>query len=167
MKQDDVPPPALLTAHVRTATDGAIRWLDRALSADPGDLDAWDHASFYARMILMRGLERGELLAWSLGREGASTADPERRMATRAGTAYWGEAREGLDGGLRTLRRLAGEPPTFARADVQAVREQLVDANQWLDSLAERLAATAPQVIELEPPERTRTVASDLELEAM
>jgi hypothetical protein len=167
MKKEDVPPPALLSAHVRTATDGAIRWLDRALSADPGDLDAWDHASFYARMILMRGLERGELLAWSLGEEGRTTSSPERRMATRAGTAYWGEARDGLDAGLQTLRRLAGEPPTFARRDVQAVRDQLVDANQWLNNLAGRLASTAPQVVELEPPERARTAESALELEAM
>jgi choline dehydrogenase-like flavoprotein len=167
MRKEDIPPPAQLTAHVRTATDGAIRWIDRALSADPHDLDGWDQASFYARMILMRGLERGELLAWSLGREGEVTADPERRMAMRAGAAYWDEARDGLDGGLRTLRRLAGEPPTLARTEVQAVRDQLLDANDWLNTLAERLAATAPQVSELEPKERIRTVEPELDLEAM
>lgn len=165
MSNDDVPPPAVLTAHVRTATDGAIRWLDRALSAEPGDLDAWDHASFYARMILMRGLERGELLGWSLEREGQTADDPQRRMATRAGASFWAEARDGLDGGLKTLRRLAGQPPSFARSEVQAVRNQLVDANQWLDWLAERLASSVQQVVELDPPEKARVAEHELEME--
>jgi hypothetical protein len=74
VKADDVPPPAELTAHVRTAADGAIRCLDRALNAEPGDVDTWDQASFYARMMLMRGLERGELIGWALDRERARDA---------------------------------------------------------------------------------------------
>jgi hypothetical protein len=166
VKADDVPPPAELTAHVRTATDGAIRWLDRALNADPGDVDTWDQASFYARMMLMRGLERGELIGWALDRERAETRDPDRATMTRSGVAYWGEARDGLDVALRTLRRLADSSPTVARADVVQAREGIAQARDWLEDLAQGLARTegrSVDVVELPPP---RSHDLDLDLEA-
>lgn len=166
MKADDVPPPAELTAHVRTATDGALRWLDRALNADAGDVDTWDQASFYARMMLMRGLERGELMGWALDRERAETRDPDRAVMTRSGTAYWGEARDGLDGALRTLRRLADSSPTVARADVVAARDQIQQSRDWLEELAQGLARTEVRSIEVVELPAADSREHELDLEA-
>jgi hypothetical protein len=165
MKADDVPPPAVIAAHVRTAVDGAVRWLDRALSAEGGDINGWDHSCFYARLILMRGLERGELLGWSLDRERATTADPTRVEATRACSSYWGEAREGLDGALKQLRRLADASPTLARPEVLAAREQITQSSEWLTSIAEGLARTGSRTVDLDdrPPQRERAFGFDLE----
>lgn len=167
MTPQDVPPPAVLTAHVRTAVDVAGRWLDRALRAGPGDLDRWDQSTFYARMTLMRALERGELLGWSLKREGAAATSIERVAVARAGVAYWGEAKDGLDGGLKQLRRLADASPTFARPDLVDVQQRLRDASEWLTALAEGLARTDERV--QEPPEVVRALVPEqsLELDAM
>lgn len=166
MKADDVPLPAELTAHVRTATDGALRWLDRALNADAGDVDTWDQAQFYARMMLMRGLERGELIGWALDRERAETRDRERATMTRSGTAYWGEARDGLDGALRSLRRLADSSPTVARADVVAARDQIRQSRDWLEALAQGLARTELRAVEIVELPSTDVRPHELDLEA-
>ena len=166
MTPHHVPPPAVLTAHVRTAVDVAGRWLERALSADPGDLERWDHGTFYARMMLMRGLERGELLHWSLQREGAAATSVERVAVTRAGAAYWGEAKDGLDRSLKHLRRLADASPTYARQDVTEVRQRLRDAGEWLTALAEGLARTDERALEPRTQVRPSVDEHALELDA-
>lgn len=163
MKADDVPGPAQLTAHVRTAADAAIRWLDRALNSDPADLDEWDQLGFNARMILMRGLERGELIGFALDREAAQGAEPDRRLVLRTGLAYWGEARQDLDGALRDLRRMAGESPTLSRAVVMSARERIADASSWLEQLADGLART--EVLDRQQEPRAPSVDDGLDLE--
>ena len=166
MKADDVPPPAELTAHVRTATDGALRWLDRALTADAGDVDTWDQAQFYARMMLMRGLERGELIGWALDRERAETRDVDRAVMTRSGSAYWGEAQEGLDRALQSLRRLADSSPTVARAEVIAARDQIRQSRDWLEDLAVGLARTEVRSVEVVELPQLGSREHELDLEA-
>jgi hypothetical protein len=85
---------------------------------------------------------------------------------TRSGTAYWGEARDGLDGALRTLRRLADSSPTVARADVSLARVRVSQSRDWLEELAQGLARTElrrVEVVELPPPQSRE---HELDLEA-
>lgn len=139
-----VPAPGELNAHVRTAVDSSVRWLDRALETPGHDREAWDQHTFYARMILMRGCERGELLGWSLQRDTLAAGDSHRAMALKQATAYWSEARPDMHNALAGLRRAADIPlaDPAARNAVRAARDQLEHARSWLTDLAEGLAAS-------------------------
>lgn len=155
MKGDYVPTAGELTAHIRTAMDGSVRWLDRALAAPGHDTDAWDQHTFYARMILMRGLERGELLGWVLQRDSLAAAGTDRGAGLRQATAYWAEARPDMHEAIAGLRKAADLDPPAGRAAVRTARAQLDQARGWLTDLAEGLAATSRSVVDLD-----RTVAS-------
>ena len=157
-----VPSAGALTAHVRTAVDGSVRWIDRGLRAGPGDVDGWDQANFFSRMMLMRGLERGELLGYVLERDGQAERQPARREALRSGAAYWSEARDQLHEGIALLRGAADLPPATARYQVQEARDRLLQGAEWLVELAEGLART--QVVR-EPEERDRSRETGLSID--
>ena len=145
MKRGHVPSAGELTAHVRTGVDGAIRWVDRTLASPVGDPERWDQSSFYARMMLMRSLERGELLGWVLQRDGLAETDGDRAVRLRQVTSYWSEARPSLHQAMLELRRHADLQPysRTARGALNAARDQLDDARGWLTSLADGLAANS------------------------
>ncbi len=69
VNKDRVPGAGELTAHIRVATDASVRWLDKAARAGAADRETWEHDTFLARVVLLRGLERGELLGWVLERD--------------------------------------------------------------------------------------------------
>lgn len=157
-----VPSAGELTAHVRTGVDGAVRWVDRTLGSPANDPDRWDQSSFYARMMLMRSLERGELLGWVLQRDGLAENDDGRAVQLRQVTSYWSEARPGLHEAMLELRRGADLDPHSrpARDALNAARYQLDEARGWLASLADGLAANSLSVrpelergVEKDPPE--------------
>jgi hypothetical protein len=167
MSEQRVPGAGALTAHVRTAVDGTLRWLDRGLRSGPGDVDGWDRATFYARMMLMRGLEQGELLGWVLERDAQAERGTERGAALRAGTAYWSEARRDLHDGIAVLRRAADADPTQARQQVLDARDRLRAGADWLLQVAEGLGRLSPAV---EPDARYRVAherSDALDLDAM
>ncbi len=144
VKRDYVPPAAELNAHVRTAVDGSVRWLDRALRQPGGDGEGWDRSTFFARTMLMRGIERGELLGWTLQRDALAAEGTDRAAGLRQATAYWYEARPDLHGALDVLRRaadLAMHEPAAGHA-LKEARERLDQARAWLSDLAEGLART-------------------------
>lgn len=141
LNEKDLPSAQELTAHVRTAVDGAVRWLDRALVQPHPGPDAWDQAGFYARMLMMRGLERGELLGWVLQRDRLAAAPAEAAVHLRQAQAYWQESRPDLHRALEGLRSAADLPPTWetARIAVCEAREQMVGASGWLMHLSKNL----------------------------
>ncbi len=147
MNTDDVPSPDQLTAHVRTAVDGSVRWLDRALATQPGQLDEWDHANFFARMMLLRGLERGELLGWALQRDAKAASPGDDATALRRTAAYWQEAQPELHMSMDNMRQAADLPPTWhtARNGVSDAREGLFRASHWMEELAIDLAGIQPR----------------------
>jgi hypothetical protein len=153
MKSDYVPSAGELTAHVRTAVDATARWVDRALATPGHDTESWDQRNFYARMILMRGLERGELLGWVLQRDALAAAGTDRDTGLKQAAAYWSEARPDLHEALAGLRRAADiDPGTPAARDaVKLARDQLDQARGWLTDLADGLAVTNRTVGELAP----------------
>ena len=155
MKPGYVPSAGELTAHVRTGVDGAVRWLDRTVASPAGDPELWDQSSFYARMMLMRSLERGELLGWALQRDSLAEPDADRGVRVRQITSYWSEARPGLHEALQVLRRAADLDPhtRSARDAMNDARFQLDEARGWLASMADGLAANSRTVIE---PDRGR-----------
>ena len=155
VKAGHVPSAGELTAHVRTAVDGTVRWIDRVLATPGGDPEAWDQRAFYARMMLMRGLERGELLGWVLQRDGLAERDTERGVAIRQASAYWAEARPDLHEAIAGMRRASDLPPhsTTARDTLTLARDQLDAARGWLRDLADGLAVDS----------RDRKVERDLE----
>lgn len=151
-KDNYVPSAGELTAHVRTALDASVRWLDRALAGSGVDAEAWDQRNFYARMILMRGLERGELLGWVLERDAQAGKETHRSVGLRQAAAYWQEARPDLHRAINGLRRAADMSPAepAAREAVRTARNELDGARDWLTELAERLAATNRTVSAME-----------------
>lgn len=153
VSREHVPGPAELNAHVRTAVDSSLRWLDRALATPGHDQDAWEQRSFYARMILMRGLERGELLGWTLQRDGLATTDEQRSVGLRQAASYWSEARPDLHEGLVKLRKAADIPhdDPASRTAVRQAREQIDFSRTWLADLAETLGASQRRSVDLEP----------------
>lgn len=162
MSAEHIPTAAALTAHVRTAVDGSVRWIERGLRVGPGDVDGWDQAGFFGRMMLMRGLERAELLGWVLERDARAERQPERREALRSGVAYWSEARSELHDAIGLLRTAADLPPATARREVEAARERLLRGGEWLIEIAEGLGRTQERS---RPTERWRTVDSGLTVE--
>lgn len=138
LNEKDVPTAQELNAHVRTAVDGAVRWLDRALVQPHPGAEAWDQAGFYARMLLLRGLERGELLGWVLQRDRLAAAPTDGAQELRQAQAYWQEARPDLHRALEGLRAAADLPPTWAtsREALRDARGQLTQAATWLEHLA-------------------------------
>lgn len=147
MNQPYVPSAGELTAHARTAVDGAVRWTDRALRTGPGDLDAWERDTFYARMILMRGLERGEMLGWVLERDALAAEDLDRNIALQSARSYWAEARDALHQGRELLGRAADLPPATAVPTLGEARAQLYDGGEWLAHVAEGLARSSRSVV--------------------
>jgi hypothetical protein len=153
MSKEYVPGPAELNAHVRTAVDSSLRWLDRALATPGHDQDAWEQRTFYARMILMRGLERGELLGWSLQRDAMASDDNQRVMGLRQAASYWSEARPDLHDGLDKLRKAADIPhdDPASRTAVRQARDQIDFTRTWLADLADTLTASQQRAVELGP----------------
>ena len=145
VKPGYVPSAGELTAHVRTGVDGAIRWVDRTLDSPTASPERWNEGAFYARMMLMRSLERGELLGWVLQRDGLAESADERAVRFRQVTSYWSEARPSLHQAMLELRRDADLQPhtRTARDALNAARDQLADARGWLASLADGLAANS------------------------
>jgi hypothetical protein len=144
MSADYVPSAGELTAHVRTAVDATVRWVDRALATPGHDTESWDQRNFYARLILMRGLERGELLGWVLQRDALAAAGTDRDTGLKQAVAYWSEARPDLHDAIAGLRRAADLDPKLpaARDAVKVARDQLDMARGWLADLGDGLAAT-------------------------
>ncbi len=160
--RDYVPSTGELTAHVRTATDGSVRWLDRALRAPGHDAETWERSTFFARTILMRGLERGELLGWALQRDVLAAEGTERATGLRQATAYWQEARPSLHAAINVLRRAADLSHQLPAAHdaVSHAREQLIESRNWLDDLAQCLATTNRSVQVDRPIDRSAPEAS-------
>ena len=162
MKPGYVPSAGELTAHVRTGVDGAIRWVDRTLASPGGDPELWEQSSFYARMMLMRSLERGELLGWVLQRDALAEQDPTRAERLRQASSYWDDARPSLSRALDELYKSADMDPHTgpSRGIITSSRYRLDVAKGWLAALADGLAvnslsrsAEVEVVVEKEAPE--------------
>lgn len=162
MSGDYVPSAGELTAHVRTAVDATVRWVDRALATPGHDTENWDQRTFYARMILMRGLERGELLGWVLQRDALAASGLPQETGLKQAAAYWSEARPDLHEAIAGMRRAADLDPGLpaTRSAVKLAREQLDQARGWLTDLAEGLAATSRAVEVERAPARERVEPS-------
>jgi hypothetical protein len=141
---DYVPSAGELTAHVHTAVDATVRWVDRALATPGHDSETWEQRNFYARLILMRGLERGELLGWVLQRDSLAAEGTDRATGLKQAVSYWSEARPDLHDAIAELRRAADIDPKLpaARDMVKVARDQLDMGRGWLADLADRLAET-------------------------
>lgn len=159
MNKDRVPGAGELTAHIRVATDASVRWLDKAARAGAADRETWEHDTFLARVVLLRGLERGELLGWVLERDTLAAQGTERAEGLRQAAAYWREARPDLQGALDGLRRAADMAVVdpAARQAVADARRQLDSARDWLSDLAEGLAVTntPTAAVDLVPTQRS------------
>lgn len=144
VKGDYVPSAGELTAHVRTAVDASVRWADRALATPGHDHESWEQRSFYARVILMRGLERGELLGWVLQRDSLAASGTHKDAGLKQAMAYWSEARPDLHDAIAGMRKVADLDPGLpaARDGLRMARDQLEMARGWLTDLAEGLAVT-------------------------
>ena len=150
LNEKEVPSGQELNAHVRTAVDGAVRWLDRALVQPHPGPEAWDQAGFYSRMLLLRGLERGELLGWVLQRDRLAAAPADGAQELRQAQAYWQEARPDMHRALEGLRGAADLPPIWAtsREALREARTQLTQAATWLEHLAVGLDRQPERVLD-------------------
>ena len=85
-----------------------------ALASPAGDPELWDQSSFYARTMLMRSLERGELLGWVLQRDALAEQDPIRAERLRQISSYWDDARPNLSHAFEELYKAGGMDPHTA-----------------------------------------------------
>lgn len=141
---DYVPSAGELTAHVRTAVDASIRWIDRTLNTPVKDTETWEQRSFYARIILMRGLERGELLGWVLQRDSLAAEGTDRETGIKTAAEHWHQARPDLHNAMAHLRRSADLDPKYpsGRDPLKVARDDLEMGRNWLANLADTLAVT-------------------------
>ncbi len=152
VNKDRVPGAGELTAHIRVAADASARWLDKTARAGATDREDMGARHLSARVVLMRGLERGELLGWVLERDVLAAQGTERAEGLRQAAAYWREARPDLQGALDGLRRAATivvvDPA--ARQAIAAARRHLDSARDWLSDLADGLAVVNKPLVEVD-----------------